>query len=53
MLSPFIIIEYFSRPIKMAKYIVIKELIDNPLSVRPLHDKLKIVNRSSTYFTIT
>jgi len=28
----------FLRPIKMAERIAIKELLDNPFSVRPLHN---------------
>jgi hypothetical protein len=32
------------RPIKMAENIVTKELSGNLFSMRPLHDKLRIVN---------
>jgi hypothetical protein len=40
MLSPSIVIR-----IKMAEYIIIKELSDNTISVRPLQDKLIVVNK--------
>jgi hypothetical protein len=30
----------------MAENVVIKEVLNNPFSVRPLHDKLRIVNKS-------
>jgi len=33
------------RPIKMAENVVIKELLHKPFSVRPLHDKLRRVNK--------
>ena len=36
------------RPIKMAENVVIKELIHKPFSVRPLHDKFRIVNKGNT-----
>lgn len=37
------------RPIKMAENVrvVIKELIHKPFSVRPRHDKLRIVNKGN------
>jgi len=37
----------------MAKNIMIKELLYKPFSVPPLHDKLIIVSKSSTYLSIT
>jgi hypothetical protein len=33
------------RLIKIAKNVVITELLDNPSSVRPLHDKVRGVNK--------
>ena len=32
----------------MAEHIVFKELSDNPFSMHPLHDKLRIANKSRT-----
>jgi len=37
----------------MAENTVIKDLLDNPFSVRLLHDKLRIVNKRLTYSTVT
>jgi hypothetical protein len=36
---------FILRPIKMAENIVIKEVLNNPFSVRTLHDKLRKVNK--------
>jgi hypothetical protein len=44
MLSP----SFYSvlRPIKMAENMIIQELLNNPFSVCPFHNKLRIVNES-------
>jgi hypothetical protein len=45
----------FSRPTEVADSTVIKDLllVDNPFSLRPLHDELRIVNKKrSAYSTI-
>jgi len=33
------------KPIKITENIIIKRQLDNPFSVRPLHDKLKTANK--------
>jgi hypothetical protein len=35
----------FSRPIQVAKNMVIKELLDQPFCERPLRDELRILNK--------
>jgi hypothetical protein len=42
--SPFIIVRCFKTD-TLAENIFIKELLDNQLSIRPLHDKLRIANK--------
>jgi hypothetical protein len=38
--------------IKIAENLVIKELLDNPFSMRPLYDKLTIMKKRVAYYTI-
>jgi len=40
------------RPIKVVESILIKELLDKIFSMRPLHDKLKTVNKGRPTATL-
>ena len=51
MLSKFVFLQCM-RPIKVVESILIKELLDKIFSMRPLHDKLKTVNKGRPTATL-